>query len=75
MAETNYKVIDFYDGEGDATEAFVDVIARRIAGRGKIIPFPKIIPQNDENTLENERVNSYNDAEVINLNRASGLCG
>ncbi|MCR5235357.1 MAG: hypothetical protein K6E53_15850 [Lachnospiraceae bacterium] len=22
MAETNYKVIDFYDGEGDATEAF-----------------------------------------------------
>ena len=46
MAETNYKVIDFYDGDGDAAEAFEDVIARRIAGRGKIIPFPKNIPQN-----------------------------
>ncbi len=75
MAETSYKVIDFYDGEGDATEAFADVIARRISGRGKIIPFPKNVPQNEEITLENERINSYNDAEVINLNRASGLCG
>ena len=75
MAETSYKVIDFYDGEGDATEAFADVIVRRIVGRGKIIPFPKNVPQNEEITLENERVNSYNDAEVINLNRASGLCG
>ena len=71
MAETNYTVITCFDGSGDATDAFTDVIARKIARRGKIIPFPK----NDENTLENERANSYNDAEVIDLNRASGLCG
>ena len=75
MPETNYKVIAFFDGTGDAQDAFADVIARRIAGRGKIIPFPKISSGKEENSVESEREKSYNEAEVLDLNRASGLCG
>lgn len=54
MSETNYTVITCFDGGSDAIDAFAYVIARKIARCGKIIPFRK----NDENTLENERLNS-----------------
>ena len=56
MAETNYKVIDFYDGEGDATEAFADVIARRITGRVNEANFETLLnnAQREQTTLKEQ---------------------
>lgn len=69
--KTSIKVTAVYDGELDATDVFVSLIARQYAG--------KYHENSNENIskdyLAKTQDTGYNDSEVQKSLKPSGLCG
>ncbi|MCD7918899.1 MAG: hypothetical protein LUG45_02275 [Clostridiales bacterium] len=64
MAKTNYKVVAIYDGDTDATEAFISLISRKMS-----------IAISQEMLAKSELPCYTTDKVPTTQNLASGLCG
>lgn len=65
--KTNIKVTAVYDGELDATDVFVGLIAQKYRGRGA--------RNISKEYLAKRQGIGYNDGEVQKSQEPSGLCG